>query len=109
MMMNRLLGIFFLALTLLVPAAPLLHASGAFAEERQEVKERLELNSVSANQLVDKGIVDMELAKKIIKLRDELGGFQSYDDLNELNIPKDTMDKIHFNTTIKGIASDCTC
>ena len=34
---------------------------------------------------------------------------QSYDDLNELELPKDQMDKLRWNTTIQGIASDCNC
>ena len=108
--MKRALGILLLALALLAPATPLLHPSTAFAgSDRKEVKERLELNNATPEQLVATGAVDLDLAKKIIKLRDDLGGFQSYDDLNELNIPKDIMEKIRFNTTIKGIASDCTC
>lgn len=30
-------------------------------------------------------------------------------DLNELELPKDQMDKLRWNTTIQGIASDCNC
>ena len=52
---------------------------------------------------------DVEVAKKIVELRDQLGSFQSYDDLNELELPKDQMDKLRWNTTIQGIASDCNC
>ena len=53
--------------------------------------------------------VSLEVAKKIVELRDQLGSFQSYDDLNELELPKDQMDKLRWNTTIQGIASDCNC
>ena len=55
------------------------------------------------------GAVSLEVAKKIVELRDQLGSFQSYDDLNELELPKDQMDKLRWNTTIQGIASDCNC
>jgi len=108
--MKRLAGIILLILALGAPAAALMHTSTAqAASDRQEVTQRIELNNATPEQLVATGAVDLELAKKIIKLREELGGFQSYDDLKELNIPKDVMDKLRFNTTIKGIASDCTC
>ena len=75
--------------------------SNAFSADpnRQEVEKRFELNSA----------VSLEVAKKIVELRDQLGSFQSYDDLNELELPKDQMDKLRWNTTIQGIASDCNC
>jgi DNA uptake protein ComE-like DNA-binding protein len=108
--MRRLAGTLLLALALLAPAIPLTVAQDAHAgEERKEVTKRIEMNNATPEQLAATGAVNLELAKKIIKLRDELGGFQSYDDLQELNIPKEIMDKLRINTTIKGIASDCTC
>ena len=79
------------------------------AEERQEVEQRIELNSATVEELVATGAVSKELAEKIIDLREQLGSFQTYDDLKELNIPADQLEKLHFNTTIQGIASDCTC
>ena len=76
---------------------------------RQEVEKRFELNSATAEELAGTGAVSLEVAKKIVELRDQLGSFQSYDDLNELELPKDQMDKLRWNTTIQGIASDCNC
>ena len=67
------------------------------------------LNSATAEELAGTGAVSLEVAKKIVELRDQLGSFQSYDDLNELELPKDQMDKLRWNTTIQGIASDCNC
>lgn len=108
--MKKILGILLLALVVAAPMATLSICSTANAkEERQEVKQRLELNNVTAEQLAATGVVDLELAKKIVQLRDDLGGFQSYEDLQELNIPDDQMEKLRWHTTIQGIASDCTC
>ena len=85
--------------------------SNAFSADpnRQEVEKRFELNSATAEELAGTGAVSLEVAKKIVELRDQLGSFQSYDDLNELELPKDQMDKLRWNTTIQGIASDCNC
>jgi competence protein ComEA len=108
--MRRNAGALLLVLAIATFAGALIDHSYAFAaSDREEVKQRLELNNTTAEELAATGAVDLELAKKIIQLRDDLGGFQSYDDLKELNIPTDKMEKLFFNTTIKGIASDCTC
>lgn len=99
-----------LALSLAVPAASLcLPSLAGAASDREEVAERLELNQVSAEQLAATGAVDLETAKKIMELRDQLGSFQSYEDLEELNIPEDTFKQLQYNTTISGIAADCNC
>lgn len=79
------------------------------ASDREEVAERLELNNVTVDQLVGTGAVSKEIAEKIVDLREQLGSFQSYDDLEELNIPKEQLEKLQFNTTIQGIAADCNC
>ena len=97
--------------------------SNAFSADpnRQEVEKRFELNSATAGITaigarmplvafnINLATSDVEVAKKIVELRDQLGSFQSYDDLNELELPKDQMDKLRWNTTIQGIASDCNC
>jgi competence protein ComEA len=84
--------------------------SGSYAaEDRKEVENRLELNNVTAKDLAAIGAVSLETAEKIIELREQLGSFQSYEDLDELKIPKDQFEKLQQNTTIQGIASDCTC
>lgn len=83
---------------------------GAYAaEDRTEVENRLELNNVTAKELAATGAVSLEIAEKIVDLREQLGSFQNYDDLQELQIPKDQLEKLQQNTTIQGIASDCTC
>lgn len=84
-------------------------SSQAADPNRQEVENRLELNNVTAEELAKTGAVPLDTAKKIIELREQLGSFQSYDDLGELDIPKDQMEKLQWNTTIQGIASDCNC
>ena len=86
-----------------------LPAASFAAEQRKEVEKRVELNNVSAKDLAATGAVPLAVAKKIVELREQLGSFQNYDDLKELNIPKEQMDKLQQNTTIQGIASDCTC
>lgn len=84
-------------------------AVNAADPDRKEVENRLELNNVTAEELASTGAVSPETAKKIIELREQLGSFQSYDDLGELELPKDQMEKLQWNTTIQGIASDCNC
>lgn len=79
------------------------------AEDRKEVEQRLELNNVTAKELAATGAVSLEIAEKIIELREQLGSFQNYGDLEELKIPKEQLEKLQQNTTIQGIASDCTC
>ena len=76
---------------------------------RQEVEKRYELNSATAEELAGTGAIPLDLAKKLVELREQLGSFQGYEDLDELEIPKDQMDKLRWNTTIQGIASDCNC
>lgn len=108
--MRKTFGILLLALAIAVPVTTLSMNSPANAEEeREEVEQRLELNKVTAEELAATGAVDLEMANKIMQLRSDLGGFQTYDDLQELNIPEDQMEKLRWNTTIQGIASDCTC
>ena len=79
------------------------------AEERQEVENRLELNNVTAEELAATGAVPLETAKKIVELREQLGSFQKYEDLEELKIPEEQFKQLQYKTTIQGIASDCTC
>jgi hypothetical protein len=107
--MKRIATSALIALALTVCAAPLAVEALAVPTDRQEVQERLELNSATAEQLAATGAVDLATAKKIVQLRDDLGGFQSYDDLQELNIPAEQFKKLQYNTTIQGIASDCNC
>ena len=99
-----------LLFVVLASGATLAVADNVFAAtDRQEVEVRLELNNVSAEELVATGAVSKELAEKIVDLRNQLGSFQTYEDLEELNIPADQLEKLQWNTTIQGIAADCTC
>ena len=82
--------------------------SALAASDQKEIENRIELNNAKVEQIVGFGVVTEEEAKKIVNLRDDLGGFQSYDDLLEV-IPKEKVEKLKPYTTIKGIASDCTC
>lgn len=99
-----------LSMMLTVPAVALMTSEAqAVPTDRKEVEHRLELNNVTAEELAATGAVDLATAKKIVQLREDLGGFQSYDDLKELNIPDEQFKQLEFNTTIKGIAADCNC
>lgn len=86
-------------------------AANAFSADpdRNEVEKRYELNSATAEELAGTGAIPLDLAKKIVELRDQLGSFQGYEDLDELEIPADQLEKLRWNTTIQGIASDCNC
>jgi DNA uptake protein ComE-like DNA-binding protein len=89
-------------------ACTLVCGSAWAASDQKEVANRIELNNAKVEQIVSFGVVSEEEAKKIVNLRDDLGGFQSYDDLLEV-LPKEKVEKLKPYTTIKGIASDCTC
>ncbi len=104
--MKKVLSLVFVALLTIAFCA-----ASAFSADpnRQEVAQRYELNSATAEELAGTGAVTLEVAKKIVELRDQLGSFQGYEDLEELEIPADQMEKLRWNTTIQGIASDCNC
>ncbi|MEN6441895.1 MAG: helix-hairpin-helix domain-containing protein [Syntrophobacter sp.] len=89
-------------------ACTLFHGPAWAASDQKEVVNRVELNNAKVEQIVSFGVVTEEEAKKIVNLRDDLGGFQSYEDLLEV-LPKEKVEKLKPYTTIKGIASDCTC
>ncbi|MCB0502040.1 MAG: helix-hairpin-helix domain-containing protein [Bacteroidetes bacterium] len=67
-------------------------------------KQRLELNTMTARQLIKQNIVDDELAYRIIKFRDGLGGFYSKSQLKEVfGVTNESYEKlmanIDFNST----------
>ena len=68
-----------------------------------------ELNNATSQELVERCFYPQELADKVIELRDSLGGFQSWDDLDELNIDKGMLDILKAEATIAGISVDCGC
>ena len=69
----------------------------------------LELNGATVQQLMDKCMLSEEVAQKIVELRDNLGSFQTYEDLDELGLSEDDINMLHYATTISGIAADCNC
>lgn len=79
--------------------------AGSFAADAA----RIELNKATADQLAATGAVDKATAAKIVELRESLGGFQSFDDLGELSLPADQMQKLQDKTSVQGISSDCNC
>ena len=85
--------------------------SNAFSADpnRQEVEKRFELNSATAEELAGTGAVSLEVAKKIVELRDQLRFVPELRRSQRTGTPKDQMDKLRWNTTIQGIASDCNC
>ena len=85
--------------------------SNAFSADpnRQEVEKRFELNSATAEELAGTGAVSLEVAKKIVELRPLRGSIQSSDESLDQVGRRDQRDKLRWNTTIQGIASDCNC
>ena len=69
----------------------------------------LELNSATSAELMQNCAFDQELSDKIVELRDALGGFQSWDDLKELQLSDDALLMIQSVYLITGIAADCNC
>ena len=78
--------------------------SNAFSADPNRQRKTFELNSATA-ELAGTGAVSLRLPRRSSNCA-ITGSFQSYDDLNELELPKDQMDKLRWNTTIQGIASD---
>ena len=85
-------------------SAPVLSPVASFAADAA-----IELNKATADELAATGAVDKATAEKIVELREELGGFQSFDDLGELGVSGDQMRQLQEKTSIQGIDSDCNC
>lgn len=79
------------------------------AEKQGEVAERIELNTATVEQLSALGVVTGDEAKRIVKLREDMGDFQSYDDLKEAGLPPEKIDKLKPKTTLNHMATDCSC
>lgn len=69
----------------------------------------LELNAATSADLMQNCAFDQDLADRIIEMRDTLGGFQSWDDLKELELSDDALLMIQSMYLITGIAADCNC
>ena len=89
-----------LALALMLCAAPT-----AFANSDNP----FELNNASAEELMSRCFFSQEEADRILDLRDSMGGFQSWDDLKELNLSDAQLSILASEATISGISTDCNC
>ena len=70
---------------------------------------RLELNQATVEQIVATGAVDQAVAQKIVDLRDQLGSFQDYEDLEDLDISPEALEKLRSATSIQPVEADCNC
>ena len=68
-----------------------------------------ELNNATVEIIMERCFFPRELAQKIIDLRDSLGGFQSWDDIKELNLDKGQFSILASEATISGVTTDCGC
>ena len=77
----------------------------------QEVEQRLELNAATAEELaaLPGDVLTLEDAQKMIELREQLGSFQAYEDLQELGFSAEKIDKLRPYTTVNYMATDCNC
>ena len=90
-----------LALALVLSSAPM--ASYANSDNP------FELNNATTDDLMGRCFFSQEDAERILDLRDSLGGFQSWDDLKELNLSSAQLSILASEATISGIATDCNC
>lgn len=68
-----------------------------------------ELNNATEEELMNRCFFSQEDAARILELRDALGGFQSWDDLKDLNLSEAQLSILASEATISGIATDCNC
>ena len=69
----------------------------------------MELNSATSADLMMYCALEQEVADRIIEQRDTLGGFQSWDDLKELELSPEALLMLQEMYLITGIAADCNC
>lgn len=89
-----------LALALMLSSAPMVYANS---------DNPFELNNATTEELMNRCFFSQEDAERILELRDSLGGFQSWDDLKELNLTPAQLSILASEATISGIATDCNC
>ena len=96
--MTRLLSSFVLALSLFAAVPAFANSANPF-----------ELNNATAEDLTSRCFFSEEKAYQILDLRDSMGGFQSWDDLKDLNLSEGELSILKSEATISGIAVDCGC
>ncbi|WP_298068718.1 helix-hairpin-helix domain-containing protein [uncultured Mailhella sp.] len=89
-----------LALALMLAAAPMSYANS---------DNPFELNNATTEELMNRCFFSQEDAERILELRDSMGGFQSWDDLKELNLTPAQLSILASEATISGISTDCNC
>lgn len=89
-----------LALAAMLSAAPMAYAKS---------DNPFELNNAGTEELMSRCFFSQEEAERILDLRDSMGGFQSWDDLKELNLTAAQLSILASEATISGISTDCNC
>ena len=89
-----------LALAAMLSAAPMAYAKS---------DNPFELNNAGTEELMSRCFFSQEDAERILDLRDSMGGFQSWDDLKELNLTAAQLSILASEATISGISTDCNC
>ncbi len=89
-----------LALAAMLSAAPMAYAKS---------DNPFELNNAGTEELMSRCFFSQEDAERILELRDSMGGFQSWDDLKELNLTAAQLSILASEATISGISTDCNC
>lgn len=89
-----------LALAAMLYSAPMVYANS---------DNPFELNNATTEELMNRCFFSQEDAERILDLRDSLGGFQSWDDLKELNLSEAQLSILASEATISGISTDCNC
>ena len=89
-----------LALAAMLSTAPMAYAKS---------DNPFELNNAGTEELMSRCFFSQEDAERILELRDSMGGFQSWDDLKELNLTAAQLSILASEATISGISTDCNC
>ena len=89
-----------LVLVAMLSAAPMAYAKS---------DNPFELNNAGTEELMSRCFFSQEDAERILELRDSMGGFQSWDDLKELNLTAAQLSILASEATISGISTDCNC
>jgi DNA uptake protein ComE-like DNA-binding protein len=85
------------------------YTSYAGDPNQKEVAERIEINAASRDQLLKLGVLTPAQVDKIIDMRQGMGDFTSYEELEGAGLDKATIDKLRPLTTINHMATDCNC